>query len=160
MSSSRTSETELEKTPGYLSATLNCKCPRCRKGDLFQYKNAYNLKDGNYMKMNERCSECGQPTEIELGFYYGTSYVSYALTILFSAITFVLWWIIIGISLNDNRLFWWLGIDVFFLLLLQPFFMRLARSFWISCYVKYNKNWQIEKPVEPERTNDRLKNAW
>lgn len=153
-------EAVVENIPGYLSATLNCKCPRCRKGDLFQYKSAYNLKKGNYMKMNEKCLECGQPTEIELGFYYGTGFVSYAITVLFSIITFILWWCIIGVSINDNRLFWWLGLDIFFMLLLQPLFMRLARSFWISWYVKYNKNWKGERPIEPERTNNEMKNAW
>ena len=34
--------------------------------------------------MNKECPVCGQPTEIEVGFYYGTSYVSYALTVALS----------------------------------------------------------------------------
>ena len=34
------------------------------------------------MDMNKECPVCGQPTEIEVGFYYGTGYVSYVLSIL------------------------------------------------------------------------------
>jgi hypothetical protein len=94
--------------------------------------------------MNERCPVCGQITEIEPGFYYGTSYVSYALTVAFSASTFVAWWVLIGLSTTDNRLFWWLGINATLMILLQPYFMRLSRTIWLSFFVKYNSRWQQE----------------
>jgi hypothetical protein len=61
--------------------------------------------------MYDNCLVCEQRTEIEPGFYYGTSYVSYALTVAFSASTFVAWWVIIGLSTEDNRIFWWLSIN-------------------------------------------------
>ena len=143
---------------GYLSAVLTNKCPRCRKGDLFESKNAYELK--NNMKMNERCPVCGQRTEIEVGFYYGTSYVSYALTVAFSAITFVIWWIFIGISINDNRIFYWLGINSVLMLLLQPVFMRLSRTLWLSWFVKYDPDWQHNKASEPERIVEEHMKNW
>ncbi len=90
------------------------------------------------MKMNEHCPACGQATEIEVGFYYGTGYVSYALAIAFSVATFIAWWVLIGFSINDNRIFWWLGINTALLLLLQPPIMRLSRTLWLSWFVKYN----------------------
>jgi len=92
--------------------------------------------------MNEHCSVCGQETEIEQGFYYGTGYVSYALTVAFSVSTFVAWWVLIGVSINDNRVFWWLGLNALLLLLLQPYFMRLSRAVWLSFFVKYDANWK------------------
>ena len=30
------------------------------------------------------------------------------------------------------------------MLLLQPYFMRLSRTLWLSFFVKYNKDWQVE----------------
>ncbi|MDR0793886.1 MAG: DUF983 domain-containing protein [Chitinophagaceae bacterium] len=133
---------------------LTNKCPRCRTGNVFKSKNAYALKQGKFIKMNEKCPVCGQPTELEMGFYYGTSYVSYAVTFAFSVATFVAWYVLIGISINDNRLFWWGGINIFLLIVLQPVFMRLSRSIWISWFVKYDPDWKTKKFVDPERMNE------
>ncbi len=135
--------------PNYFLSVIRHKCSRCRTGDMFQTKKLYNLKQ--FMKMNTRCPVCGQVLEIEPGFYFGTSYVSYMLTVALSATTFVAWWVIIGLSLNDNRLFWWIGFNTVVLLLSQPYLMRLSRSMWLSFFVKYNPNWQTEKAEEPER---------
>ena len=55
--------------------------------------------------MHKNCPECGQPTEIEVGFYYGTGYVSYALTVALSVASFVAWYVVIGMSVDDNRFF-------------------------------------------------------
>ncbi len=135
----------------YISSLLHNKCPRCREGNLFISNNAYDLKHGNNVKMHEHCTVCNQETEIEVGFYYGTSYVSYALTVAFSGISFALWFVLIGFALDDNRLFWWLGINAAILLLMQPLFMRLSRTIWISWFVKYDKNWQDHLPKKSER---------
>lgn len=102
--------------------------------------------------MNPTCPVCGQPTEIEVGFYYGTAYVSYALTVAFSVATFIAWWVLIGFSLDDNRVFWWLGLNALLMILLQPAFMRLSRSIWISWFVKYDPDWKENKPGQFERT--------
>jgi len=88
--------------------------------------------------MYDHCNICNQPTEIEVGFYYGTGYVSYALTVAITVATFIAWWVLIGIGLNDNRIFWWLGMNAALLILLQPLLMRLSRSLWISWFVKYD----------------------
>lgn len=151
-----------EKAPSYLISAFKCKCPRCRTGDLFVSKSAYNLKKGQFMRMNEHCPVCGQPTELEVGFYYGTSYVSYGLTVAFSVATFIAWKILFGISfaIDDNNIFWWFGVNAVLLILLQPIFMRLSRSFWIGIYVKYNKNWRNEKAQEYERLNKDFSNGW
>lgn len=101
--------------------------------------------------MHPHCEVCGQPTDIEVGFYYGTGYVSYALSIAFLATTFVIWFFTIGFGLHDNRLFWWLGTGTVLLIVLQPVFMRLARSLWISFFVGYDENWQSKKAADAER---------
>ena len=151
-----------DKAPNYFVSALQCKCPRCRRGDLFVTSNTYALKNSKFMRMNEKCSVCGQPTELEVGFYYGTSYVAYALTVAFSVATFIAWKVFFGISfdINDNNIFWWFGVNAVLLILFQPYFMRVSRSFWLSFYVKYNKNWRTEKPEEYERLNKDFSNGW
>ncbi len=111
--------------------------------------------------MYKDCPVCGQPTEIEVGFYYGTSYVSYALTIAISVVTLAAWYVIIGLSTNDNRFFYWLGFNAVFLLLLQPWLMRLSRSLWISWFVRYDPDWTVNKPESAaERLNADQANNW
>lgn len=117
-------------------AVLTNRCPRCRKGKMYEVSNPYKLK--TCLKMKETCPVCGQPTEIEPGFYYGTGYVSYALSVAVCVASFIAWWVIIGFSIHDARLFWWLGFNAVLLIGLQPWLMRLSRTIWLSWFVKYN----------------------
>jgi hypothetical protein len=108
------------------------------------------------------CSVCGQPTEIEVGFYYGTGYVSYALTVALTVSTLVAWWVLIGFSTNDNRFFWWMGSNALLLIILQPWIMRLSRSFWISWFVAYDPDWKQHTLSEDafERLNREQAGNW
>ncbi|HLF47191.1 MAG TPA: hypothetical protein VI548_12245 [Chitinophagaceae bacterium] len=90
--------------------------------------------------MNKNCLVCGQASEVEPGFYYGTGYVSYVLAVVISSISFVAWYVLIGMSVKDDRFFYWLGLNAVLLILLQPWLMRLSRSIWISWFVKYDPN--------------------
>jgi uncharacterized protein (DUF983 family) len=144
--------------PNLITSILGNKCPRCRQGRLFKQSNPYKLNET--MRMNENCPVCGQTTDMEPGFYYGTSYVSYALAIGTSAATLVAWWLIIGLSLHDDRFFWWMGTNAVILILIQPILMRLSRTIWLSFFIHYSNRWKEGDVVEPERTNDALKNAW
>lgn len=140
-----------EKNPGYLFSVLDNRCPRCRRGKLFVESNPYKLKSN--LKMVEECKTCGQPTDIEVGFYYGTAYVSYALTVAFSVATFIAWWVLVGFSVKngDYRLLWWGITNAILLIALQPIFMRLSRSLWLSWFVKYEPDWK-NKPISKELT--------
>lgn len=112
--------------------------------------------------MHENCQVCGQPTEIEVGFYYGTGYVSYALSIAFIVSTFVAWKVLIGMTfdIDDNRIFYWMGTVFTLLIALQPLLMRLSRSIWLSWFVRYDPNWREHKLKEPERLIEEHKNNW
>ena len=111
--------------------------------------------------MYPQCPVCGQPTEIETGFYYGTGYVSYALTVALSIATLVAWLVLIGMSTDDNRFVYWLISNAVLLISLQPWLMRLSRSIWISWFVKFDKNWRENKPVDvSERINPDQVNNW
>jgi len=132
-----------QKSRSYISSVVGCRCPRCREGKLFQLP--LNLKLKNVLKMNKECPVCGQPTDIEVGFYYGTSFVSYGITVFLSVVSFIVWFLTIGISAYDNRFVYWLIFNAVFLLCLQPWLMRFSRSLWISWFVKYDPDWKINK---------------
>lgn len=135
-----------------------CKCPRCRRGDMFADKNPWRLK--NTMKMNESCPVCKQPFNLEVGFYYGSSYISYALTVAISVASFIAWWVLIGLSTEDNRVFYWLGFNALLLLVLQPWLMRVARTGWLAFFVPYDENWQTTQPAPLERINKNQEKNW
>jgi len=147
-----------DNKPNLVLSVLQNKCPRCRRGAMFQTANPYQLR--TVLRMNERCPVCNQPLEMEPGFYYGTNMISYALAVLFSIATFLLWLLTIGFSLKDNRFFWWLGINAVLLVVLQPPLMRLSRAVWIYFFVRYTPRWKEGDVVEPERVNREHQNNW
>lgn len=144
--------------PNIVLSVLQNKCPRCRRGKLYKYNNPYNLK--KFMKMNEHCPVCSQPLDMEPGFYYGTNLVSYTLAILISLLTFILWWMFIGFSLQDKRFFLWLLANGVLLVLLQPPLMRLSRTVWLAFFVPYSSDWNKGDIVEPERVNKDQAHNW
>jgi len=144
--------------PNIVLSILQNKCTRCRRGKIYRYNNPYDLR--NFMKMNERCPVCAQPLDMEPGFYYGTNLVSYALAILLSVATFVLWWVFIGFSLQDKRFFMWLLANGLLLVTLQPPLMRLSRTIWLAFFVPYSASWDKGDIVEPERINQDQMHNW
>jgi hypothetical protein len=88
--------------------------------------------------MHHECSECKQKFDMEPGFWYGTGYVSYA--------SFLAWWLILGFSLRDNSLLWWLGINALLLVILQPWIMRLSRTIYLYFFVRYDDAYETSEP--------------
>jgi len=85
------------------------------------------------LKMNNRCSVCGQKFEPELGFYYGAMFISYVFIAFFS------------LGLVGLCVFYFkLSVEFSFLLLLTclaiMFFwnLRFSRSIWIHLVIKYD----------------------
>ena len=129
--------------PNYIWSILTMRCPRCRRGDMFKHPNPYKkLKLSYILDMYDNCPVCKQKYDLEVGFWYGTGYVSYALAVAISAITFVAWWVLIGISFSDNRIFYWLGINSFLLVVLQPWMMRLSRVIYLYFFVSYDPDFE------------------
>ncbi len=124
-----------------IASVLTNSCPRCRAGKLFSNSNPYNLK--TMMDMPENCPVCGQPFELQTGFYFGTGYVSYALCVAIMATFFVATYVFGFISIHDNSIFYWLGANAALLILLQPIIQRLSRSIWIAIFVKYERNAEV-----------------
>jgi uncharacterized protein (DUF983 family) len=123
--------------PAALPALLAMKCPNCRKGGMFTQKSLFPLK--HMLDMPERCPVCGQKMELEIGFYYGTGYVSYGLTVGLLFIFAIIFALTYGFSYKDNSVFIFIGIAVGLLLLLQPWLMRISRVLYLWAFVKYGK---------------------
>lgn len=126
----------------YIKNILTQKCPRCHEGELFTHK-WYNLRNSNKMKPN--CVVCGQRTELEPGFYHGTGYVSYALTVGFSIILFVVWFLVTNIGFNNKKIFWLLALNIILLIAIQPWVMRISRILWLSWFFHDDDHFYINK---------------
>lgn len=142
---------EKHPTPNYLWSILSMRCPRCRIGPMFKGSNPYKKLSLKYIfDMPFKCPDCGQKYDLEPGFWYGTGYVSYAIAVAISVATFVAWYIFIGVSTDDNRIFYWLIFNAVVLVVLQPWLMRLSRVIYMRFFVTYDENFQLSKPREFE----------
>jgi len=113
---------------------------------MFKDNNPYKkLNLTHIFEMYDQCPVCGQKFDLEPGFWYGTGYISYGLFVVFSAITFFIWWATIGISTEDNRVLYWLLINGLLIVVLQPWFMRFSRVVYLGIFVKYNNNYDKEE---------------
>jgi hypothetical protein len=142
----------------YLTALFSCRCPRCREGKLFKHPLSLGMKRN--MEMPEACPVCKQPTDIEIGFYYGTGYISYLICIAIVIVSFLLWYITIGFSFQDKRFLFWVIFICVFLAVLQPWLMRFSRVLWLSFFVKYDPDWMHHLPEDPERIVKEQMNNW
>ena len=143
---------------GYLTTVLNCRCPRCREGKLFKQRLSLGIKRN--MEMHDECPVCKQRTDIEVGFYYGTGYISYLICIAIVIASFLLWLPTIGFSFHDKRFLVWITLTSLFLAALQPWLMRFSRVLWLSFFVKYDPEWTHHKPEDPERIVKEQMNNW
>ncbi|MBC8034904.1 MAG: DUF983 domain-containing protein [Chitinophagaceae bacterium] len=147
----------VDHKPPLLLSIFKNKCPRCRRGHLYKGRNPY--KRG-FMIMNNECPVCRQAFDMEPGFYYGTGFVSYGLSVAICVATFLTWWVIIGFSLKDNRFFWWMGLNALLLIIMQPLLMRISRTIWLAIFVHYSADWNKGDIVRSERINKDQMGNW
>ena len=103
------------------------KCPRCAEGDFFITKSAYSLK---FDKMNKKCPHCGENLVPEPGFYQGALYMSYAFYVVFMLIYFFVF-----VNLFGEYLDYFLYSIIPVLIVLTPYFYRLARRSWLAIFI-------------------------
>jgi uncharacterized protein (DUF983 family) len=121
--------------PNVLKSIWQHKCPCCRKGEMYNQKSIFPLK--SMLDMPKRCAVCGQKMELESGFYFGTGYVSYALSIAFFVAWFIAYEVLIGLSWKNNSVFIALFSGIFTVVCLQPFLMRKSRVLYLYMFVRY-----------------------
>ena len=108
---------------------LNNKCPRCHEGNFFETNNPYDLK--RFARMNSRCRVCNEDFKRETGFYFGSAYVSYALTVGFGIGLYLL----LCIWLKMETIPYLITFSTL-LIVLMPLFYRYSRLIWIHLFVK------------------------
>lgn len=89
--------------------------------------------------MPEKCPVCGQKYELEIGFYYGTGYVSYALSVGLYFVNLIWYWVIFGLSFLDNSMIYYFLTSTAIVVLLQPWLMRISRVLYLNMFVRYGK---------------------
>lgn len=142
----------------FLTAILENKCPRCRKGKLFKNNRPYRLR--KVLDMHDHCPVCGQRSELEIGFWYGTGYVSYVLAVMFSVFNLIWYWLIFGITWRDNSIFHWLVVNGIILTLSMPLLMRLSRTLYLTFYVGYDPEAENRKQqLKAETISENIESA-
>jgi len=112
---------------------LQCKCPRCRKGNLFTVANHYNLS--RMLEMPERCAVCGQVFEIEPGFFLAALWISYPLVLALEVGLLATCYLVLDYSLLLSFL-----IAATSLLVLTPPVMRFSRAVLIHLFVSFDES--------------------
>ena len=119
-----------------LYSILFNKCPRCQIGKFWRHtnpiKNIFNKAEADDLC----CSNCSLLFELEVGFWYGAMYVSYAIGV---AIMLFLLGLSITIfpEINTlNQIFF----VTFFILLSSPINYHYSRLIWINIFVHYKND--------------------
>ena len=120
--------------PSEFSAALQAKCPRCRRGDMFDGP-MYGLR---LQKMNVTCPHCNLRFEREPGYFYVSMFVSYALNVA-ELIAFAVLTYLVTNNLENP----WLYMAVLFpaVIILSPFnyrFSRVMLLYWLTPGLHYN----------------------
>ncbi|MGC4098403.1 MAG: hypothetical protein QM706_14920 [Nitrospira sp.] len=112
---------------GKLTSFFTGKCPRCGQGRIFESRNPYNLT--KMQAVNRQCSACHLNFIPELGFYWGATYMAYAITVAFSGFTFGISWVLFGFmrSLSIE----YIAINALLLIIFSPIFFRFSRISWL-----------------------------
>jgi len=102
------------------------RCPKCEKGKVFAKKgNPFLLQ---MPRMNTNCSVCGHKYEKEPGYFFGSMFVSYALTVVEMIVFFLIVYQFIESFVTIVVLIGFLS------LLLSTYNFRLSRMVWIYMF--------------------------
>lgn len=112
------------KVRSKFEAVVQCKCPRCRQGDIFSGKMyALSLKG---QTTNEYCAQCHLRFEREPGFFYVSMFVSYAMNVA-EMISASVAAYVLGLALVYDNLWYYTGILLLTVFVCSPFNYRYSR---------------------------------
>jgi uncharacterized protein (DUF983 family) len=124
-------------------AMLHCKCPRCRRGDMFN-GSLYSFRSN---RINERCPRCNMVFEIEPGYFYAAMYVSYSLNVMEAGL---LWFLTYTITHNTTSPWLYISVILGGCLILAPINFRYSRVFllyWLSPKVHYQPHLDTDDKI-------------
>ena len=122
------------KNTGYFIHILQGRCPRCGEGKFFESSNPYSFR--GMLKTKPACTHCQLNFEPEPGFYWGATYVSYALTVAFSVASFIVSMMFFGF-MNSLSLKY-VAVNAALLVVISPVSFRFGRIFWL--WMLYDRN--------------------
>lgn len=120
-----------------LASILQSKCPKCRKGDIFE-KGAL-FKPGRFSVMNKTCDVCSLPFEPEPGYYFGAMFISYAI----NTAVFIAVWIILSLVYPDYTALHLVSILILISIGFLPFIYRISRTIWLSIFIGFEEGNEI-----------------
>ena len=109
---------------------------------MFKTKSIFPLD--KMLDMYVRCPVCDLKYELEAGFWFGTGYISYGISVGLIIMLAVIFAFTYGFDFNDNSIFIFLGVAIVFMVLMQPILMRFSRAIYLRIFVKYGQG-QPEK---------------
>jgi uncharacterized protein (DUF983 family) len=116
-----------------LASIIQSKCPKCRKGDMFEKGTLLNPR--KFSNMNKTCTACSLAFEPEPGYYFGAMFISYAI----NTGIFIVTWIILSLAYPDYTAFHLVSILILVSVGLLPFIYRISRSMWLSIFVGFEE---------------------
>ncbi|MFD1628722.1 DUF983 domain-containing protein [Pseudopedobacter beijingensis] len=123
-----------------IEAMAKAKCPRCRRGNLFQ-NSMYGLRS---QKMYEVCPHCGLRFEVEPGYFYAAMYVAYAINVAVAVTVGVATYII---TKEDKSPWVYIIAILIASVLIAPFNFRYSRVILLhllSPKIKYNPDYDYD----------------
>ena len=124
----------LKKGKKIYSVLMN-KCLSCHKENFWKYNNPYRNIFLKSEDQNFKCPNCSLKYEIEVGFWYGAMYISYALGVAIM----VFGWILSNILFQEINIIYEILFISLFLILVSPINYFYSRLIWINIFVKYTK---------------------
>src|SRR5690606_23376485 len=136
---------EMNTVPPEFSAAMHAKCPRCRKGNMFDGP-MYGLK---LQKMHTNCPHCALRFAREPGYFYVAMFVSYAMIVAEVISIAVATYVFTG-NLEDV----WLYFATIFpaVFILSPINYRYSRVvllYWLTPGLHYNTEISRHYPEVP-----------
>ena len=118
-------------------AIAECKCPRCRQGDLFQETIGKFWKNRS---MYKKCTVCNLTFEPEPGFYYGAMFISYGVSVVVSIVSGV----VLFYFFNDPDMWVYLLTVLVLMLLASPISYRYSRSLMLHAFggIKFDSKYE------------------
>lgn len=121
-----------------IGAVAQCKCPRCRRGNIFTYNS---WLPGRYHLINHHCVHCDLRFELEPGFFIGARYVSYAIMVAIIVTEFL------GLLLfaNDPPLWVYTAVIVPSLIVTAPWVQRASQVAYLYLFgwVEYDPDLDV-----------------
>ena len=111
---------------------LSLRCPRCGGGRLFR----------GFFRMHDACSSCGLTFRREPGFYLGSIYINYGITVIVTGLLYAA--LALGLGLSQRTA---LGICLAVAVLFPLAFFRHARAFLLAMDSAVNRH--QSQPLAP-----------